>query len=415
MKPNRNKYFIVISSFCLLVVMIIQLNWIIKTAKYKEEQFDEKANIILSRTTEALCSDKQTLRRLEATPGAEDKRIIDSLLKHFMSFYNFHEDYSFEIAKTLPFSLRITPGVTDTVHRVSATDPACYIKNLDEFGNKNGWRLKLNFPKRQRVIFKEMGIPFFISFILILIVIILFWKTVSSLVKEKIISEHTTDFLNNMTHEFKTPLASIALAGKMIMKEASEKKENEIKENSEIILEENEKLRLQVEQVLSATSLENGDIPMQKTEVDIHQLIKNCLRPIGIQIESKHGTLNLKLDAQHTIIMGDQTHLINTIRNLLDNSIKYSRDEPNITLQTRNSDNEIIIIISDMGIGIDRAYQKKVFDKFFRVPKGDIHDVRGFGLGLAYVKKIIEMHDGTIRLDSERQKGTIITIALPNE
>ena len=242
----------------------------------------------------------------------------------------------------------------------------------------------------------------------------MFWRTILLLIKEKRISEHTTDFLNNMTHEFKTPLTNIALASKMMMKDSTINHEDKIKHYSGIILEENEKLKLQVEQVLSMTALERGEIPIQKTELDFHQLIHDALKSISIQIENKKGHLQLNLNADQFVILGDKSHLTNALNNLIDNAIKYSNEAPEITIETLNADQSLIVIISDKGIGIDQEYQKKVFDKFFRIPKGDVHDVKGFGLGLAYVKKIIELHKGTIELESEKGVETVFKITLPN-
>jgi two-component system phosphate regulon sensor histidine kinase PhoR len=274
--------------------------------------------------------------------------------------------------------------------------------------------LKLIFPEKKQYIIAEMGIPFIISVFLIIVVLILFWRTVLSLMKEKKIAEHTTDFLNNMTHEFKTPLTNIALAGKMIQKDSGINEGDKLKHYSGIILEENEKLRLQVEQVLSITALERGEIPLHKTELDFHALINESLKCISLQIENRHGSVNLNLDAISFVIMGDRTHLTNALCNLIDNAIKYSKEKPELSIQTLNNNHHLIVLISDNGIGIEKEYQKKVFDKFFRVPTGDVHDVKGFGLGLAYVKKIINLHGGTIELRSENEKGTAFTITLPN-
>jgi two-component system phosphate regulon sensor histidine kinase PhoR len=217
-----------------------------------------------------------------------------------------------------------------------------------------------------------------------------------------------------MTHEFKTPLTNIALAGKMILKDAAIREEDKIKHYSGIILEENEKLRLQVEQVLSMTALERGEIPVIKSELDFHQLIHDSLKYISIQIENKQGNIQLNLGADRFVVMGDRTHLTNALCNLIDNAVKYAREKPALSIQTLNSGQNLIIIVSDEGIGIEKEYHKKVFDKFFRVPTGDVHDVKGFGLGLSYIKKIIELHEGSIALQSEKGKGSTFTITIPN-
>ena len=254
---------------------------------------------------------------------------------------------------------------------------------------------------------------FITSVALLLIVLVMFWRTTVSLLKEKEISEHTTDFLNNMTHEFKTPLTNIALAGKMIQKDVGATREDKIKHYSGIILEENEKLRLQVEQVLSMTALERGEIPLLKTEVDVHTLIQDCVKRIAIQIEGKQGNITLHLNATRFVVIADKTHLANTLCNLLDNALKYSTDKPEINILTFNEGSRLVMEISDNGIGIEKDYREKVFEKFFRVPTGNVHNVKGFGLGLAYIKKIIELHEGTIVLRSEAGKGTTFIIHLP--
>lgn len=422
MKLNRTYILIAISSIALVVVLAIQVNWIFETAKIKEELFNEKANMVLTRTAEALSSDAETCKSIEnndEAPGSivinayksteicisnNEIRKIDSLFRHFMRFYNFYIDYSFVLIQPIPFKLKKEGGLKNNV----------YNKRLEEVVTKNGAELVLILPEKKQFIIAEMGTTFITSVILILVVLVLFWRTILSLFKKKQLLEHTTDFLNNMTHEFKTPLTNIALAGKMILKDSTLKQEDKIKHYSVIILEENEKLKLQVEQMLSMTALERGEIPLQKTELDLHQVINDSVKNISLQIENKQGQIQLNLNAHHFVVMGDKTHLTNALGNLIDNAIKYSGEKPEIQIQTFNAHHNLVIAVSDKGIGIEKEHQKKVFDKFFRVPTGDVHNVKGFGLGLAYVKKIIELHGGTIELESERGKGTTFTLTLPN-
>ena len=410
MSPNRINIFIAISSIALIAVLIIQVNWIYETAQIKEDIFTEKTNIVLARTTEALYADPTLCQKLETFAGKNELHKIDSLIFHFMRFYNFRVDYTFELVKRNPFKPINETHLKNNIF--PSKEPACYTKSLEE-ANKYNWNLKLNFPNKTQYIKEEMGTMFIASVILIFIVLILFWRTVLLLMKEKKISEHTTDFLNNMTHEFKTPLTNIALAGKMMVKDINIKQGDKIKHYSGIILEENEKLRLQVEQVLSMTALERGEIPLQKTELDIHQLIHYAVKGISVQIENRQGDLKLYLTAHAVVVFGDKNHLTNALCNLIDNAIKYSREKPQLSIRTSNTQEALIVAISDNGIGIKQEHHKEVFDKFFRVPTGDIHDVKGFGLGLAYVKKIVEMHGGTIELQSDEGKGTTFIITLP--
>ncbi len=404
MKLNRTTVFISISSVALLIVLIIQVNWMIHTARIKEEIFNEKANMVLSRTAEALAADTNACRNMEVCVGRNEIHKTDSLLTNYMDFYNFHIDYYFEVKK---------PGETATQSN-SGLKNNVYKKRLEEEATRNGLELNLFLPEKRQFIVQEMGPMFITSVILILVVLIMFWRTILLLMREKRLSEHTNDFLNNMTHEFKTPLTNIALAGKMITKDASNRQEEKIKHYSEIILAENEKLRLQVEQVLSMTALERGEIPLRKTELDVHELIREAIKYISIQIENKQGELKLNLDAENPVIFGDKTHLVNALYNLVDNAIKYSPEKPELSIRTYNHEKQFILVVSDKGIGIEKEYQKKVFEKFFRVPTGDVHDVKGFGLGLSYIKKIVELHQGKIELESTPGKGTTFTITLPN-
>jgi two-component system phosphate regulon sensor histidine kinase PhoR len=400
MRVNRTNLFIIISSVALFVVLAIQVNWILHTAKIKEEIFNEKANIVLSKTAETLSADTTTCRQMEACIGKNEIHKTDSLLTSYMRFYDFHIDYAFEVKQPgRPVENKFTNNV--------------YKKRIDEEATKNGLELNLFLPGKKQFIVQEMGPMFVTSVILILVVLVMFWRTILLLIREKRISEHTTDFLNNMTHEFKTPLTNIALAGKMMIRDAPAR-EDKIKHYSGIILEENEKLRLQVEQVLSMTALERGEIPLRKEETDIHKLIRDTVKPISIQVENRNGSLHINLNARRFVLSADKTHLANAFRNLVDNAIKYSPDFPSIKIETYNEDDNLIISVSDKGIGIDKEYHKRVFEKYFRVPTGDVHDVKGFGLGLAYIKKIVEMHGGSIELHSEKGRGTTFKITLPD-
>lgn len=412
MKFNRTYLFIGISSVALIIVLFIQVNWIIETAKIKEEVFNEKAKIVLAKTTEAIASDTVTYKNMALGVGKNEVRKIDSLFNHYMRLYNINIGYYFEVKpNTQAFKNKI-----QNLNTPYTQQPGCYQQCITDNKNEstNGMDLKLVIPDAEQFIREEMGIPFISSVILIIIVLVTFWRTTVSLMKEKEISEHTTDFLNNMTHEFKTPLTNIALAGKMITKESNIGEVDKIRQYSGIILEENEKLRLQVEQVLSMTALERGEIPLQKNQIDIHQIIHDAVKCMALQIENKHLNLKLNLSAENCLINGDKIHLANALCNLIDNGIKYGQEKPMLMVETSNQDEKLIVKITDNGIGIDKEYQAKVFDKYFRVPTGDVHNVKGFGIGLAYVKKIIELHEGTIEIESERNKGTIFTITIPN-
>lgn len=416
MKLNRTYLFIAISTVALIIVLIIQVSWIYKAAGVKEAIFNEKANMVLSKTAEALALDTAAVKRLEVCVDYREKRKIDSLFNHYMKVYKIQVNYSFKIKPFVPPFKNDPAGQMDTKNQQGCYQtclPEPPVTNGKSVSSGNGIDLQLIFPDKDEFIMAEMGLPFITSVLLILIVLILSWRTILSLMKEKEISEHTSDFLNNMTHEFKTPLTNIALAGKMIVKESNIGQEEKIKHYSGIILEENEKLRLQVEHVLSMTALERGEIPLQKTELDLHQLIREAVKCIGVQVENKQGNVSLSLNADNFIMQGDKIHLTNALCNLIDNAVKYSAEVPELLIKTFNKDQKLILTVSDNGIGIEEQYREKVFDKFFRIPTGDVHDVKGFGLGLTYVRTIIELHGGAIELQSEKNKGTVFIIRLP--
>ena len=416
MKINKSYITIIISSIALVLVLIIHFNWIVQSAKVKEELFNEKANMVLSLTTQALCSDKQTCTsmgtcclmhsssecKLKLTELEIHK--IDSLLTHFMNLYNFHIPYSFEVIK---------PNSESALLKNYQSSNNVFKRRLEEMANNNGLELKLIFPDKKQFILAEMGVLFISSVILILIVLFMFWRTIVSLIKEKKIAENTTDFLNNITHEFKTPLTNIALAGRMMVKDTNINSENKIKHYAAVILEENEKLRLQVEQVLSISALERGENNSLKSDIDFHQTIIQAARSFNIQIENKSGSLNLNLNASQYHVFGNASQLSNALSNLIDNAVKYSNEKPDITISTSSSEHHLVVTISDKGIGIEKQYLENIFGKYFRVPTGNLHDVKGFGLGLTYVKNIIEIHQGTIHVISEIGKGTSFKITLP--
>lgn len=415
MHYKKTNIFIVFSCIALLSLLAIQVNWILQTAKIKSDLFNEKANMVLARTAEALAADKDMCKKIEecvdsSNPSVEASEIgkdevhkLDSLFRHYMNFYNIQIQYSFVVTKPAFLNTQNGSGFANLI----------YNKRVDEGLSANGLDLKLIFPDRKQFILAEMGGMFVASVILILVVLILFWRTVLALLREKRIAYQTTEFLNNMTHEFKTPLTNIGLAGKMISRDLKHPSDDKVKHYAEIILIENEKLSHQVEQVLSMTALERGEIPLHKSTFNMHLLIEDVLKTMSLQLENKQGHLKLTFDALKTDVLCDKVHLTNAITNLIDNSIKYSPLNPEVTIRTSNTENQLVVTIADQGIGIDKMHHSQVFDKFFRVPTGDVHDVKGFGLGLAYAKKIIELHDGMLSLQSESGKGTTFTLTLP--
>ena len=273
--------------------------------------------------------------------------------------------------------------------------------------------LSLYFPSERRYLFESIGFMAVTSTILTLIIICTFWVTVYIILRQKKMSEIRNDFVNNMTHELKTPISTISLASQMLSDKEIPIANKNLDHLASVIADESKRLSYQVEKVLQMSIFEKGKMNLRLKEIDANELITIVVRNSIIQIKNKNGTIVKNLDAEVATIMADEVHFTNVLFNLLDNGIKYSKGSPDITISTSNRDRNLVISIADKGIGIAKEHQLRIFEQFFRVPTGNVHNVKGFGLGLSYVKKIIEAHNGKIYLESELNKGSTFYIFIP--
>jgi signal transduction histidine kinase len=233
------------------------------------------------------------------------------------------------------------------------------------------------------------------------------------LLKQRKISQIKTDFINNMTHEFKTPIATINLALDAIRNPKIMGDEDKVKRYLSIISEENKRMHAQVENVLRISRLEKKQLDIKKQKLELHDLIEDAIPHVDLMVEDRGGEINIDFKAKSSAVLVNESHFTNVIVNVLDNAIKYSLDVPVINIVTENIRNSIILKISDNGIGMSKSVQKKIFEKFYREHTGNVHNVKGHGLGLAYVKQIIDDHHGEIFVESEKGKGTTFIIKLP--
>ena len=273
--------------------------------------------------------------------------------------------------------------------------------------------LMVYFPPGANYIFKSMGFISIYSIILTLFIILIFLISLYIIFRQKKLSEIKTDFINNMTHELKTPISTISLASQMLVDKEIPKNQLLMKNISNIIEEESKRLGFQVEKVLQMSLFDKGKINLKLRDLDINKLIMSVVNTINIKIENKGGYLITKLDKNDCMIIADEIHLTNVIFNLLDNAIKYCDEKPEITIGSEKKEKGVLIFVIDKGIGINKESHTKIFDKFYRVSTGNLHDVKGFGLGLSYVKKIIEEHGGSIKVSGELKKGSHFQIFLP--
>ncbi len=282
----------------------------------------------------------------------------------------------------------------------------------DEILNEETY-LYLYFPGQQELVKSSLGFLVFSTLVLTILMIILFTFALYVIFKQKRLSEIKNDFVNNMTHELKTPISTISLASQMLNDESISTERKNSGHIGRIIQAESKRLGYQVERVLQMAVLDQGHIVLKRKEVSMSEIVTTVVQNFKLQVENQNGKLEVIDASAYDIVNGDQVHLVNVVTNLLDNAIKYSGGTPDITVHMRNSDDQFMLSIEDKGIGISKDHQKKVFDRFYRVSTGNIHDVKGFGLGLSYVKLIVEQHGGTIGLSSELNKGTQFEIILP--
>ncbi|GAB3532171.1 hypothetical protein GCM10027443_15520 [Pontibacter brevis] len=273
--------------------------------------------------------------------------------------------------------------------------------------------LGLYFPDSKAYAMKSLWGMLALSALFTLVIIATFGTTIHIIYKQKKLSEMKNDFINNMTHEFKTPIATISLATDSIVNPKVYENPDKIKYYTRIIREENKRMNSQVENVLQIALLEKNEFKMNLQPIDVHTLIMKAIEGIRLQVEQRLGQVNVQLDALQHELQSDEVHLYNVICNLLDNANKYSPASPDIQLRTKNLNGGILIAVEDKGIGMSKDTQQRVFEKFYRVPTGNLHNVKGFGLGLSYVKAIVQAHHGDIKLKSELGKGSRFEIFLP--
>ncbi len=340
-------------------------------------------------------------------------KVLNSLLKRELEDRGINIDYQFLVESRLKrqkpqFLFCSSPHEQENILR------AGFSVNLfptDIFGSEH--ILHAYFPDQEAFIFKRMWWVFGTSLLFIGLVVFCFVKAVSTIIKQKKMSEITNDFINNMTHELKTPISTVSLACEAIQDPDVRQLPKQVDRYLNIIKEENVRLGSQVEKVLQIAVLDKGDFKLKISTVNIHEVIHQAIRNIIIQIENRGGHLEKHLDADYPAIEGDEVHITNMIHNLLDNANKYSPDAPQISIQTQSLKEGIQISVSDQGQGMSRETKDKVFDKFYRVPTGNVHNVKGFGLGLSYVKTMVEAHQGEVKVKSELNKGSTFTLFLP--
>jgi len=291
-----------------------------------------------------------------------------------------------------------------------------YTYQVPLFMNSDGlsdYELFVTFPKKKEYILRTISLTLLLSALFIFVIILAFATALYQLIKQKKISEIKTDFINNMTHEFKTPIATINLALDSIINPKIIDNKEKVFRYIQMIREENKRMHAQVENVLRISKLEKNQLDLTKDVFDLEEIVEDAIAHVGLMISDKNGYIKTHFKTTNSEILASKFHFTNVITNILDNAIKYSPDEPRIDIYTENAGNNIVLKIKDQGIGMGKNVQKRIFDKFYREHSGNIHDVKGHGLGLSYVKSITEDHQGTVHVESEKGKGSTFIIKIP--
>lgn len=326
---------------------------------------------------------------------------LNSLLTSYLRGYDIR----------LPFTYSIL-SKTDLLDRAKGKQSHnFYYVDLFPFDYvKKDFYLAISFESVQPVLLENMGWMFLASGFCIFGLLFVFIITIMIIMRQQKLSVVKNDFINNMTHEFKTPIATISLATSAIMKEKVLNDKEQLLKFNAMIRSENDRMNKYVERILQQAKLDRMELHLNKSDVDMNELVREAAEHFMLQVQNVGGTLNCRLEAQNFILYVDEVHMLNAVCNLIDNAIKYSAEKPEIEVYTRKYDGVYIIGVKDNGIGISKDAQKKVFKRFYRVTSGNLHNVKGFGLGLSYVKSIVMLHNGTVHLTSKKNKGTVVEI-----
>jgi len=419
-KSSTIRFIVILGALCIIGITITQIYWVRRAFDLKEAEFERTVNT-------ALYNVAQQIFEISKTPSPAVNPVKQVSTNYFIVMVNSEID-----ASLLEFLIRnefekrairadFEYGVYDCssermvygnyVPLQTAKEKRVTNKKFPQWANQ-GYYFGVQFPNRIAHITNQMGIWSFSSVVLLL-VIVFFAYTLFVILKQKRLSEIQKDFINNMTHEFKTPIATIAVSTEVLKDPGIVHQPERLLNYMTIIEKENTRLKQQVERVLQMARLDKEDIGLKKENLSIHHIIQDSLRHTSVALQEKKGNVGLELSADEPAIEGDKLHLTNVFNNLFDNAIKYCKTTPSLIVRTINENGGIAIEVEDNGIGIALENQKRVFQKFYRVPTGNLHDVKGFGLGLSYVRTVVEAHRGKISLRSELGRGSIFKIYLP--
>jgi len=414
MKKRKLQVVLITLTFISLVALVgIQVSWIIKAANMQEKQFSHSVNLAMKKIVEKMANDQSICKEVASCIGKGgtsscyksmynnvEWNKVDSIVKCALDYYDINIDYEFDIVDTRK----------DADYMVC--NKSYFSDDLESILLQNAVELKIRFPKKSEFIMAQIGIMFISSILLIALVSFSFLIILKYYKREKALYMSTRDFINNITHEFKTPITNIALANSMISKNEKIMHDEKLNQYSNIIKAEHKKLKNRVEGLLDAARIENGNSNFCET-INICDLIQCTVDSYHVQLHELEGEIRYEKLSEKCTVHADKEQFQTAISNLIDNAIKYCEKSPLVVIRTFDKNETIIIEIEDNGIGIKQEHIHQIFEKYYRVPTGDIHNVKGFGIGLSTVKAIIESIHGEINIQSKPGKGSKFIIKLP--
>ena len=427
----------VLTLLSLLGLIFFQIKWIQSAKDIKEQQLSENITRAMGEAADKLMIEKNILPYSKKNDllFPSEKRPMDLFKNSIIQRFNKDEigeivkaSLNKYLAKNVPFEFAIARNnilgeeIQSENFYKYAIDTANYLQHAYLLVPPSGSSLEnltvdewlvVIVPTEKSLVLKEIFWFIMGSILFTLIITTAFYITIRSLLKQKKLSEIKSDFINNMTHEFKTPLATISLAVDALKNEKVIGDREKTQYFTGVIKEENKRMNKQVEAILQAALLDKQEVQLNLKRHTAHTLITIAVNNMTLPVQEKNGVLDVKLDAVNDVIMADEVHFINFVNNLLDNAVKYSKENPVIRLSTSNNGTQFKIKIEDNGIGMNKETVSRIFEKFYRAHTGNIHNVKGFGLGLSYVKTMVNAHNGTIKAESTLGKGSTFTISIP--
>jgi len=409
------------TSVSLIGIVFTQLYWVRKSLDLKEEQVDNSVRIAMKSVINQLQEIKNDSAFQKHLYELSCRKIklditdvivpstLDSLMFEELNTMGLAWNYYYGIFRQNDKKF-VTGRYAKKEEELIESPFQLPLSSVYKPGN---YYLTVYFPTKSSIILRQMEVWLLMSILFLVVLIISFAYVIFTIFRQKKLSEMKTDFINNMTHEFKTPLATTSLAAEMLLRPEVTGNADKIQKYARMIVDENQRLKNRVEQVLEISMLESGKQDLHFKQTNLHELIKTVVQRFDFQLKKQNVKLMLELNAGNPVINANKENITNVIFNILDNAIKYTPNNPQILISTWNTKSGIYMRIRDNGIGIRPEYHKNIFKNLFRVPTGDIHEVRGYGVGLYYVKNVVEYHRGTIDLESEPGKGSAFDVYFP--